>query len=97
MIRFPCNTHVLALAAILLTGCGGSYQISRAPNNYGTQADFTRDELMCNQENVFVLSRADDLNQTIYLTDKFIQCMDSKGWKYTRTERQFFPVKKISM
>ena len=97
MIRLLNNALIFSTLTILLTGCGGVYQISRAPNNNGTEADFTRDELACNQENSFVMSRPDDLNQTIYLTDKFIQCMDSKGWKYTRTERKFYPAKKISL
>lgn len=83
--------------ATLLAGCGGVYQISRAPGNAGSGADFARDERACNQQNFFVMSSADDPKQTIYITDKFIGCMEAKGWKYARSERKFWPAKQSSL
>ncbi len=84
---------VLLLAAALLAGCGGTYQVARAPGNDGSSSDFARDERACNQRNFFVMARAEDPKQTIYVTDAFRNCMASKGWNYTRTEGKFWPAK----
>lgn len=84
---------ILLLASALLAGCGGTYQVARAPGNEGSSSDFARDERACNQRNIFVMAKPEDTRQTIYVTDAFRDCMASKGWSYTRTERKFWPAK----
>lgn len=83
------KTTALILVAAALGGCGGVYQISRAPGYEGTRDDFRRDELFCNQRNFFVLSDPADMTQTVYMTNTFLNCMQQKGWTYSRRERKF--------
>lgn len=87
----------LLFAAAVLAGCGGTYQVARAPGNSGSTSDFARDERACNQRNAFVMAKAEDPKQTIYMTDAFRECMASKGWNYTRTERKLWPAKQAGM
>lgn len=87
----------LLLAAVVVAGCGGTYQVARAPGNDGSNSDFARDERACNQRNLFVMAKPEDTRQTIFVTDAFRACMASKGWNYTRTERKLWPAKQAGM
>jgi hypothetical protein len=87
----------LLFTAALLAGCGGTYQVARAPGNAGSSSDFARAERDCNQRNAFVMANPEDAKQTIYLTDAFRDCMASKGWNYSRTERKLWPAKQAGI
>ena len=82
--------------SILLVGCGGAYQVNQTGSN-GGRANFEQAERECNSLNTFVGSKSDNANQTVYITEKFRDCMASKGWTYTKTETKFWPAKSVSV
>jgi hypothetical protein len=43
------------------------------------------------------MANPEDAKQTIYLTDAFRDCMASKGWNYSRTERKLWPAKQAGI
>ncbi len=90
---------ILATATLVtsITGCGGAYQISRTDGRASARSDFEISERECNSKNFFVTASPDDTKQTIYITETFRECMASKGWNYSRTERKFWPAKSVSM
>ncbi len=87
------KTTATLLLAASLAGCGGVYQIARAPGYEGSRDDFRRDELVCNQRNFFVFADPTDMTQTIFMTNAFLGCMREKGWKYSLRERKFSMMK----
>ena len=79
-----------SLASALISGCGGVYQITHVGINSASKLSFESSERECNSKNLFVFANADDPKQTIYISEKFRDCMASKGWKYSLIERKFW-------
>ena len=86
------QTLLIPIFSVLLTSCGGAYQVNEAGSG-GGKAKFEQAELECNKRNFFVGSKADNVSQTVYITEAFRDCMLSKGWTYTKTETKFWPAK----
>lgn len=87
---------LIPVFSISLAGCGGAYQVNQTGSN-GGRANFEQAERECNSLNTFVGAKADNASQTIYITEKFRDCMASKGWTYTKTETKFWPAKSVSV
>jgi len=90
------QTLFIPLVSLLLASCGGAYQVNQTGSS-GGRANFEQAERECNSLNTFVGSKSDNANQTVYITEKFRDCMASKGWTYTKTETKFWPVKSVSV
>jgi len=93
----PILLIVTLASSTLIAGCGGAYEISRTDGGVSSRDAFNMAERACNSKNFFVTAHSDDPKQTIYITEKFRECMASKGWNYSRTERKFWPAKSVSM
>ena len=79
-------------AVLLMAACGGTYQVSSSNPAKGTPESFASDELECNKTNAFVSSSGGSA-QKIYMTERYLECMKSKGWNFNKTSTKFSFIK----
>jgi hypothetical protein len=90
--------HLLLCASLsmLLVSCGATYDITRQDGGKIYSEQFTKDKYSCELQSTAMSSHLDNgsalggVSRDLKHNELLVMCMESKGWKYTKTSTNLF-------
>ena len=87
---------IATLTFSLLTACGATWDITRQDGTNFRSEDFSKDKYRCELEATAFSAHRDNgsvmggVSRDLRHNEILIMCMESKGWKYTKTGTNLF-------
>jgi hypothetical protein len=87
---------ILAIVTLMLSACGANYSISRYDGMTFGREEFAKDEYSCELQATAISRPLDNgsvmggISRDLNHNEMLIKCMESKGWKYTKTKTNLF-------